>query len=393
MYSIHNILFVYWLALCSNNAFSAQSDSIYYYDAVNKIEYHLPGAIEDTLKINDAVEGYYGSMGNVSIFDLELPLPLGNDSMFTGHELAENDFDMLSYPIRAVARINAYYDPGGYGCSAVLIDDNFLLTSGHCILREGKRDIWPDSVVIRFAFNDSAVPYSIGEGISKEYFIFQKWAKWGGYDGDFALLKLPYSIGNYIGWLGYGFSEIDTFYYNSVFHRFSYPGTYGFDFIDMYYSYGTFKSYNGILLASGNRKIPGESGSGFFETDNERFTVYGGLTLQDGAPKISRDQFYTIQEIINANPAEPYAEKEIELFVYPNPTSDYLYIRPLFKFNKIISLNIQTVTGQEIYLSEEEKIYGGDKIILNVSGLNAGLYFLKTIIDNNSYLNQVIITN
>ena len=59
--------------------------------------------------------------------------------------------------------------------------------------------------------------------------------------------------------------------------------------------------------------------------------------------------------------------------VYPNPVVDQLIVGNIEKADRVQVLNI---TGAIIH---EEKVYGNEKLIVNTSAWNSGIYVLRTI--------------
>jgi hypothetical protein len=80
------------------------------------------------------------------------------------------------------------------------------------------------------------------------------------------------------------------------------------------------------------------------------------------------------------NLPEIYTDKPDNIFIYPNPVKDKLFIKTNYDFPLNSSVEIYTITGQSIY-----KSYYKNDVGIDVSYLKKGIYFINFIYGN-SYI-------
>ena len=76
------------------------------------------------------------------------------------------------------------------------------------------------------------------------------------------------------------------------------------------------------------------------------------------------------------------SEKALPMKVYPNPTTDFVTL----ELDKINSLTVYDINGKEVYSTNGKNI--DNKI--NIKNLTSGIYFIKAVTDENTYLARVI---
>jgi len=74
------------------------------------------------------------------------------------------------------------------------------------------------------------------------------------------------------------------------------------------------------------------------------------------------------------------------VFLYPNPVIDKLNIAVNSEQISDFVLNIYNSTGQKVYANKYKRQVGISKIIVNVSALSSGVYFVRIGIDTDKYL-------
>ena len=232
---------------------------------------------------------------------------------FTDFYPAHNIFDINKYPVRTAVKIfRIENDTLKQKCSGILVSENHVLTDYHCI---GEYDS-----LHNFIFEDSTYIYpvydnGIGNSLWKtseaiEYITFKEnLSSSFGSSTDIALIKLKDDIGAENGWIGIGFNENSDFFFNNVFHKFSYPGkvdptdsTRIFNGDTLRYNYGKLDIIEDQWLGYGIRAIPGQSGSSLIYTDNNEYYSVGTLvwSLNSRHARINREIFYSLGAIIGS---------------------------------------------------------------------------------------------
>lgn len=66
-----------------------------------------------------------------------------------------------------------------------------------------------------------------------------------------------------------------------------------------------------------------------------------------------------------------------ELSIYPNPTNGDLQLNYTLKTNSEISIIVADVTGKNVYTTKQESVVGKNQTVLELSHLEAGVYFVE----------------
>ena len=389
------VLFLFGLLIDSYS----QIDSMIMYDP-----YELTKTdIIITYDIDSSIERQVGSIGDFgNRKDLDLTLPDTIINTFTNNILASDNYDMLSFPVRAnVAMLHYRFTKdrksGGGG---ILVSPNAVLTAGHVIGYEANHvDLgtifrWNDSIVVSPSHQNGNPQESIGTIKVNKCYVFKSFVNSLGHivSDDIALMILDQPIGYDIGWLGLGYVATDSFLLDNVFYNFSYPGVDGYDGLNMYYKYGRFSyvSLDLIIATNDIGAVRGESGSAFFHTDNLNYTVYGIRTYESCYTLITEHKYRILSKLIK----QSYVPKKISkadgnqrLIVYPNPAKNFVTVEMsdlIGTNNKCLLCNTQ---GQIVY----EKTINEETFSLDVRSLQTGLYVLIIISEQETLIIKVII--
>ena len=286
----------------------AQTDTLINYNTSNgEITFYSQIDI-DSSKTFDYTEWYFGSEPGISYLDISPPDTTYNNSGFSDLIPAKDLFSINNYPVRTAVKLFQISDDTlRQRCSGTLVANNIVLTAAHCI---GWPDstgefIFRDSIYVYPAFDDGTERLTFGNSLVTNYLIFKSFIE--RLNPDIALLQLEKPLGTQTGWVGIAYNNDDDFFKNSVFHKFSYPGTVDlsdstriFNGDTLYYSYGTLDIVNnwlGYYIIG----IPGQSGSSLLFTDNEEYLSFGTQVWASDSRhlRIKPEHFYPFASIIN----------------------------------------------------------------------------------------------
>ncbi len=92
----------------------------------------------------------------------------------------------------------------------------------------------------------------------------------------------------------------------------------------------------------------------------------------------------------NVNVSSPVGIEESgarSLFIYPNPVDDFLTIQGLRNQKSASQVNLLNISGKVLHVTEYKNT---DRVQINVSGLQPGVYFIKILEGENIYLSRFI---
>ena len=372
------------LSICYSGSVKGQMDSIVIWNPFTHIKKDTLVKYDPSIVCSNLTSNI-GSWGNKINLDLFLPDSLIHS--FSHNRLVKNDFNTLSYPIRVNVGImrDRYTNNHKIKGSGILIAPNAILTAGHLIGYEATNSItgkffhWSDSIVVSPSHEDGNPQPDIGAIRAKKCYVFKNFVNGYGHDidEDLGLIILEKPIGYEIGWMGVGWVGDNNFLKKNLFYNFSYPGVDEYNGFNMYYKYGQF-SFSSYLYGEAGTNvggIPGESGSGFFYTDNGNYTVYGIRTYSSLYTLITEQKFRIIKALLDQN--IPAIHGQINTIsdarIFPNPAHDHVRIDGLLDQNNL-KISIYNSVGQSIPMPQKE-IMNGDTF-LNIEKLTNGLYVM-----------------
>ncbi len=210
-----------------------------------------------------------GSAGIIGAIATENP-----EKSFTSLSLV-NDPEL--YPWRVNVKLFITTSSGGGGqCSGVLIDPYHVLTAGHCVFLHDDGG-WASGIEVVPAYENGDEPF--GSALATNLYSWTGWTTNENYDWDMGYIRLNRPIGGIVGWHGYGYNDLNSFFTGNTFHNPGYPAESPYNGQFMYYWYGNFDDVYTHLLYHDDISFGGQSGSGsyYINASNDRF-VYSALS-------------------------------------------------------------------------------------------------------------------
>jgi len=362
-------------------------DTIVVYNVRNQsIDLIPPVAFDSTITF-ESTSFSIGAMGRKVPLDLKPPVNnLLEGTQFTELARAEQFFDVTTYPARTAVKLFAWHnDTLKNRCSGTMISENLVLTAAHCIIRNNEWN--QDSLLAVPAFDNGTFQHDIPKSIVKSYYLFKTF-----YDGkawdDIALLELKAPIGFETGWQGIAYNTDTTFFFDNVFHKFSYPSvphpsdtTRVFNGDTLYYNYGLIDYFdngfigviNGSMLAAS-----GSSGSSLFYTNNYEYYAFGVMNFATNFRHylINQNVFNQFKNIIENHAM--YVNEQIDethpLILYPNPAAERVTVEIYNPDNHSLTLTLYDIQGRKV--SKTENITG-NRFYLHRNGLPSGIYVVR----------------
>lgn len=317
-------------------------------------------------------------------------------TLFSNPIVAAENFDIEKYPIStAVKLFNTNNGGRGDLCSGVMISEQHVLSSAHCIFQAYTTNVNIKSVSAEIFFDASLdIERTYSSKVKKIYFL-EDWNI--SFGEDMAIYELEENIGSMSGWMSIGYNEDDSYFENMHMHKLAYP-SYNTPFNDfpfngdtLYYSHGNIDFVNDNFL--GVRKhlngVGGESGSPIFEhIEGENCIAYGVLTWLGNYShsRFNKERYYAFSDILSENEistAIHEAFEDVQLNLYPNPATSQINL----KFNTRVPNNtmasIYDVNGRLLHQSEIES----SSTKINIENLPKGVLYLHL-----SQKSQIVLT-
>ncbi len=364
-----------------------QPDTIVVYNVRNQSINLIPPVLYDTTGSFENTSFSIGALGRKVPLDLEPPEDnLAEGTQFTKMARAEKFFDVTTFPARTAVKLFAWRnDTLMNRCSGTMISENLVLTAAHCII--GNNAWRQDSLLAAPAFDNGDFQHEIPTSIVEKYYIFKTFYDNKGWD-DIALLELKNPIGFETGWQGIAYNTDTTFFFENVFHKFSYPAapnpldtTRVFNGDTLYYNYGLIDYFsNGFIGVTNGATLgaSGTSGSSLFYTNNLNYYAFGVMNFANNYRHylINQHVFYQLKNIIENHAM--YVNEQIDetypLMLYPNPATDRVTIEFHNPDNQNLTLTLFDLQGRNVRRIEN---ITGNRFYLHRDGLPSGLYIIR----------------
>ncbi len=269
------------------------------YDIATDVEteWLLPvdGALEqDSVQGSAGLSFFWDDQGGLN--DLPFEDPLGTTNFGPLYKVNNPQ----NYPLRVNCKIFITFPNGlTYVGSAVLIDDNFALTAGHCVHSQGDGG-WATKIEVIPAYNNGSKPY--GSALATNLYSWTGWTQSENFSHDMGLIRLDSAIGYSTGWYGYGYTNNLSFYSSYTFYNPGYPAAPPYDGRYMYYWKGTFDLPTTYILTFFSQAYGGQSGSGATVIFGGNYYVGAvlshGTWFTTGDTRITSTKFGHIQDWI-----------------------------------------------------------------------------------------------
>lgn len=150
-------------------------------------------------EISDSFNGKRSELHQLHKHDSELEADFsrGASESVIGFDGRTRVFSTTTYPWRTMGRI-------AIGCTGTLIGPRHVLTAGHCVYNTSNNQ-WYSSLNFTPAQNGSSIPYGT-IGWSRAI-TTTGWTVNHDRNFDYAMIVLNQSVGNTVGWLGYGYNN------------------------------------------------------------------------------------------------------------------------------------------------------------------------------------------
>ena len=385
--------------VCINPGYSQDTVIEYNLETLSVIEI-FPVPIDTSIHFENTAFSV-GLLGNQILLNLSPPTTnLFPGTNFCDIERAAKFHDVTSFPFRTAIKLFGWKDDTlHHNCSGIMVSENFVLTSAHCLYSFVTQSWQYDSMHVWPGYDNGIPNEQLPASTVEKIYVFKSFLN-KPLSNDIALLKLKKPIGQQIGWIGIAFSEDTIFFSEKVIHKLSYPSApnpinpslvYNGD--TLYYNYGwidVIGPYLGLMSTSAVG-IPGQSGSSLFYTDNTEYYSFGVFSFasQYKHYQFTNKSYSQFKSIILTNPSGIF-ETDVKNFlkISPNPAGKFCYVESTEPVHSGMTLQIMDVYGRVKMMSGN---ISTNRVRVDLENLKSGIYFINVLINNNVHSGSKLI--
>jgi len=395
-------LFTFLLLFLSFSIFG-QLDTMIVYDLATKTYEIFPPVQYDATITNDKTSSSIGTLDGFTVLSNEIPTEnLFTDSDFTRLTKTADQFDLTHYPMRTSVKLKGISITGGdMECSGTLISENIVLTAAHCTFDYfGNIEFNVESMNVFPSYDEGEAPNDIPTAEVTKIFLTKKTID-GSTFFDVCMLLLDEPIGTELGYQGFGFAPTDELT-EKVLHKMSYPAansnTTPIEFYNgdtTYYNYGLI-SYDNLfgyleIDSPDAEGIPGQSGSGLFESINEEHIIYGVLVSNNYQHvRLLPNYFYQMKNIVDNYQTVSSVEvfkNRTQVRVEPNPFDNGTTVKLFQNYSGTHQYRLISITGQIL----REGSFYNNELTLWRKDLISGIYVLSIVLENGETVMERIV--
>lgn len=126
------------------------------------------------------------------------------------------------YPNRAIASLVFHQSDGfDYICTGWFVSPTYVMTAGHCVF-DPSLGTFATNMTVYPGRNGNTLPYGSATGI--KLITTKCWKNTASPECDYAIIKLNTSLGNTVGWFGFGWYSQNSSLQNKQVNVRGYPG-------------------------------------------------------------------------------------------------------------------------------------------------------------------------
>lgn len=234
--------------------------------------------------------------------------------------------NMTTYPWATIGRTWTKWADGTEASgTAAVIGPRTLLTAGHIVYsadhggwasqvyfspgQDGERlqdDFWDTN----FKRSDYQI---YGESRATSLTTYPGWINSGDWNFDIGYVTLDRDIGDFTGWMGWGYNNDNNYFQNRLLNTAGYPGDLTPQNYDMYWTSGNIQTVNANNLQSQIDTFPGQSGSPLwnyssadgsrviYATNSSQWADNNGNPIFNQFTRITQSRFADMQNRVNAD--------------------------------------------------------------------------------------------
>ena len=186
--------------------------------------------------LSDSIQPHYDALAlleNSTIEDCNQNEFYGRPLTVFGDDDRVRVTPTTSYPWRTIVKLYITWGSDTYIGSGVIIDENHVLTAGHCVyyLANGG---WADSIKVVPGMDDGNEPYSHAWATNMR--CYWQWLNSQRHEHDFAVITLDRDIGLQTGWMELRTADSSSLIYRDGLNIAGYPGDLDYG-LNMYWDY------------------------------------------------------------------------------------------------------------------------------------------------------------